>query len=73
MINVNSGQGRIGPFWWINSHPSRIQRIPIAGYPDDVQAEMVLWGSCGFGSRVRLRLEQINADEIVAMEAEVKS
>jgi hypothetical protein len=49
MININSDQGRIGEFWWINSDPSTIHKmdVPIAVNP---QIKFVLWGTCGIGS-----------------------
>ena len=48
MISIDSNQGRIGEFWWINSDPSAIHRVdvPIAA---NVPLELVLWGSCGIG------------------------
>jgi hypothetical protein len=48
MIHIDSDQGRIGEFWWINSDPSSIHTVnlPIAA---NAQMELVLWGTCGIG------------------------
>lgn len=53
MISIDSNQGRIGEFWWINSDPSTIHQldVPIAA---NVQLDLVLWGSCGIGRDIHV-------------------
>ena len=56
MINIDSNQGRIGEFWWINSDPSTIHQVdvPIAA---GVQLALVHWGTCGIGRDIRIAME----------------
>lgn len=53
MINIDSNQGRIGQFWWINSDPSNIHTVdlPIAA---NVNVKLVLWGTCGIGRDIHV-------------------
>ena len=53
MISIDSNQGRIGEFWWINSDPSTIHQVdvPIAS---NVHLDLVLWGSCGIGRDIHV-------------------
>ena len=53
MINIDSNQGRIGEFWWINSDPSSIHTVdlPIAA---NVDVKLVLWGTCGIGRNIHV-------------------
>jgi hypothetical protein len=48
MIHIDSDQGRIGDFWWINSDPST--PIYIENAKPYVKQWFILWGTCGFGS-----------------------
>lgn len=59
MIDINSDQGRIGEFWWINSDPSTIYKIdlPIIA---NVQLKLVRWGTCGTGRDIRIAMEPID-------------
>jgi hypothetical protein len=59
MINIDSDQGRIGEFWWINSDQSTIHKIdlPIAA---NVQLKIVRWGTSGIGRDIRIAMEPID-------------
>ena len=62
MINIDSDQGRIGEFWWINSEPSKKHRVDFgldfAG--NRVLMNLVQWGACGYGRDIRIAMEPIN-------------
>jgi hypothetical protein len=47
MIHIDSDQGHIGEFWWINSDPS----TPIYGgnIKPWKNQWFILWGTCGYG------------------------
>lgn len=59
MISIDSNQGRIGEFWWINSDPSTIHKVdvPIAA---NIFIDLVLWGTCGIGRDIRIAMEPID-------------
>ena len=62
MIDIDSNQGRIGQFWWINSDPSNIHTVdlPIAA---NVDVKLVLWGTCGIGRDIHVVMAPVGADE----------
>ena len=59
MISIDTDQGRIGQFWWINSDPSNIHTVdlPIAA---NVDVKLVLWGTCGIGRNIHVVMEPID-------------
>ena len=61
MISIDSDQGRIGQFWWINSDPSNIHTVdlPIAA---NVDVKLVLWGTCGIGRDIHVVMAPIGAN-----------
>ena len=58
MINIDSNQGCIGEFWWINAQPSTTvdahEIIPGLRY------KLILWGTCGIGRDIRIAMEPID-------------
>ena len=47
MINIDSNQGRIGEFWWINSDQSTGRCVSTIFAGAHVHLNLVQWGSCG--------------------------
>jgi len=58
MINIDSDQGRIGEFWWINSEPSK--KIYGGNIVQGLRRTYVPWGTCGYGRDIRIAMEPIN-------------
>lgn len=56
-INIDSEQGRIGEFWWINSDQSTIRRIAIPFAEARVHLDLIQWGTCGIGRDIKIAME----------------
>jgi hypothetical protein len=57
MISIDSDQGRIGPFWWINSDTSILEALDPLGIGIPRVLRYVRWGTVGIGRDIRLALE----------------
>jgi len=68
MINIDSNQGRIGEFWWINSDPGTpITRfvpltIDIIDTGMVIKRRLIRWGTCGYGRDIKVSLEALPND-----------
>ena len=58
MINIDSNQGRIGEFWWINANPSTVVDAR-ESFPG-LRLKLILWGTCGIGRNIRIAMEPID-------------
>ena len=60
MIRIDSNQGRIGEFWWINSNQSRVRRISTTFAGAHIHIGLVQWGTCGIGRDIKIAMEPID-------------
>jgi hypothetical protein len=60
MISINSDTGHIGEFWWINSDPSTTHRVAVPFAGARVHLDLFLWGTCGIGRDITVRMEPLN-------------
>jgi hypothetical protein len=60
MITIDSNQGRIGEFWWINSDQSTGRCVSTTFAGAYVLFNLVQWGSCGIGRDIKIVMEQID-------------
>jgi hypothetical protein len=60
MTNIDSNQGRIGEFWWINSDQSTLRRVSTTFAGAHIHLDLVQWGSCGIGRDIKIAMEQID-------------
>jgi hypothetical protein len=60
MITIDSNQGRIGEFWWINSDQSTGRCVSTTFAGAHVLFNLVQWGSCGIGRDIKIVMEQID-------------
>jgi len=64
-MSISSDQGRIGPFWWVNSDQTlRTAFVPVTlGIIDTgmvAKSRVVLWGTCGIGCNVHIAMEALD-------------
>jgi hypothetical protein len=57
MIRIDSNQGRIGEFWWINSDQSTLRRASTTFAGAHIHLDLIQWGSCGFGRNIKIAME----------------
>jgi len=65
MIIVTSDHGRIGPIWWVNADQQpRSEFVPVMLGPIEtdlvVKSNVVRWGTCGYGQKIKVALEQLD-------------
>ena len=67
MIKIDSDQGHIGPFWWINADPSK--KLYGKSVVRGLRAIYIQWGCFGFGRDITTIGEKMNlAIERIALE-----
>jgi hypothetical protein len=54
---IDSDQGRIGPFWWINSDTSILEALDPLGIGIPRVQRYVRWGTVGVGRNIQLMLQ----------------
>jgi hypothetical protein len=63
MIHIDSNQGCIGEFWWINSDQSTLLRVSTTFAGAHIHLDLVQWGSCGFGRDIKIAMEGVPIDD----------
>jgi hypothetical protein len=60
MIHIDSNQGRVGEFWWINSDQSTLRCVSTTFAGAHIHLDLVQWGSWGLGRDIKIVMEQLD-------------
>lgn len=59
---IDSEQGRIGPYWWINSDTNAFHLILRSSDGAAASGRFVRWGSAGYGNEPHIVLSPVNEE-----------